>query len=58
MGKVVKSADLMDKCNLQYDSATAYGIFFMPGKESKTNALFFQRGLTEKGSTKSGVDFY
>lgn len=42
-------ADLMDKCNLHTILRLPTGIFYAQGV--KTNVLFFQRGLTEKGNT-------
>lgn len=42
--------DLMDKCNLHTILRLPTGIFYAQGV--KTNVLFFQRGLTEKGNTK------
>lgn len=47
--------DLMDKCNLHTILRLPTGIFYAPGV--KTNVLFFERGLTDKGNT-SGVWFY
>lgn len=44
-------ADLMDKCNLHTILRLPTGIFYAQGV--KTNVLFFQRGLTEKGNTKA-----
>lgn len=43
-------ADLIDKCNLHTILRLPPGIFYAQGV--KTNVLFFQRGLTEKGNTK------
>lgn len=43
-------ADLMDKCNLHTILRLPTGIFYAQGV--KTNVLFLQRGLTEKGNTK------
>ncbi len=43
-------ADLMDKCNLHTILRLPTGIFYAQGV--KTNVLFFQRGMTEKGNTK------
>ena len=48
-------ADLMDKCNLHTILRLPTGIFYAQGV--KTNALFFQRGTTDKGNTKQ-VWFY
>ena len=48
-------ADLMDKCNLHTILRLPTGIFYAQGV--KTNVLFFQRGITEKGHTKA-VCFY
>lgn len=44
-------ADLMDKCNLHTILRLPTGIFYAQGV--KTNVLFFQRGLTEKGNTEA-----
>jgi len=44
-------ADLMDKCNLHTILRLPTGIFYAQGV--KTNVLFFTRGTTEKGNTKS-----
>ncbi len=44
-------ADLMDKCNLHTILRLPTGIFYSPGV--KTNVLFFQRGITEKGNTEA-----
>ena len=43
--------DLMDKCNLHTILRLPTGIFYSPGV--KTNVLFFQRGMMEKGNTES-----
>ncbi|MCK5941929.1 MAG: N-6 DNA methylase [Planctomycetes bacterium] len=43
--------DLMDKCNLHTILRLPTGIFYAQGV--KTNVLFFQRGKTDKGNTKS-----
>lgn len=43
-------ADLMNKCNLHTILRLPTGIFYAQGV--KTNVLFFQRGLTEKGNIK------
>ena len=48
-------ADLMDKCNLHTVLRLPTGIFYAQGV--KTNVLFFTRGKTETGNTKS-VWFY
>ncbi|KJH69647.1 class I SAM-dependent DNA methyltransferase [Aliterella atlantica] len=48
-GRQIRS-DLMDKCNLHTILRLPTGIFYAQGV--KTNVLFFQRGLTEKGNTK------
>ncbi|MBW4513374.1 MAG: type I restriction-modification system subunit M [Scytonematopsis contorta HA4267-MV1] len=53
-GKSIR-ADLMDKCNLHTILRLPTGIFYAQGV--KTNVLFFQRGKTDKGNTKS-VWFY
>ena len=47
-GRAIR-ADLMDKCNLHTILRLPTGIFYSPGV--KTNVLFFQRGMTEKGNT-------
>ena len=47
--------DLMDKCNLHTILRLPTGIFYAQGV--KTNVLFFERGLTDKGNTE-GVWFY
>lgn len=44
-------ADLMDKCNLHTILRLPTGIFYAQGV--KTNVLFFTRGKTDKGNTKS-----
>jgi type I restriction enzyme M protein len=44
-------ADLMDKCNLHTVLRLPTGIFYAQGV--KTNVLFFTRGRTDKGNTKS-----
>ena len=43
-------ADLMEKCNLHTILRLPTGIFYSPGV--KTNVLFFQRGMKEKGNTQ------
>ncbi|HEY9702974.1 MAG TPA: N-6 DNA methylase [Allocoleopsis sp.] len=48
-------ADLMDKCNLHTILRLPTGIFYAQGV--KTNVLFFQRGITDKGNTK-GIWYY
>ena len=48
-GRLIR-ADLMDKCNLHTILRLPTGIFYAQGV--KTNVLFFQRGITEKGNTK------
>ncbi|OUC13583.1 MAG: SAM-dependent methyltransferase [Alkalinema sp. CACIAM 70d] len=48
-GKSIR-ADLLDKCNLHTILRLPTGIFYAQGV--KTNVLFFQRGLTEKGNTE------
>lgn len=47
--------DLMDKCNLHTILRLPTGIFYAQGV--KTNVLFFERGITDKGNT-GGVWFY
>ncbi|MBZ8176595.1 N-6 DNA methylase [Corynebacterium sp. 3HC-13] len=47
--------DLMDKCNLHTILRLPTGIFYAQGV--KTNVLFFERGLTDKGNT-DGIWFY
>ncbi|WP_304683886.1 N-6 DNA methylase [Ileibacterium valens] len=42
--------DLMDKCNLHTILRLPTGIFYAQGV--KTNVLFFERGLSDKGNTK------
>jgi type I restriction enzyme M protein len=49
VGKLIR-ADLMDKCGLHTILRLPTGIFYAQGV--KTNVLFLQRGLTEKGNTK------
>ena len=49
-GRSIRS-DLMDKCNLHTILRLPTGIFYSPGV--KTNVLFFQRGMMEKGNTES-----
>jgi type I restriction enzyme M protein len=49
-GQSIRS-DLMEKCNLHTILRLPTGIFYAQGV--KTNVLFFQRGRTEKGSTKA-----
>lgn len=44
-------ADLMDKCNLHTILRLPTGIFYAQGV--KTNVLFFTRGKTDRGNTKS-----
>jgi type I restriction-modification system DNA methylase subunit len=53
-GRAIR-ADLMEKCNLHTILRLPTGIFYSPGV--KTNVLFFQRGMTEKGNT-AGVWVY
>ncbi|MBQ3059342.1 MAG: N-6 DNA methylase [Desulfovibrio sp.] len=48
-------AELMDKCDLHTVLRLPTGIFYAQGV--KTNVLFFQRGLNDKGNTKE-VWFY
>lgn len=43
--------DLLDKCNLHTILRLPSGIFYSPGV--KTNVLFFTRGKTDKGNTKT-----
>ncbi len=54
VGKLIR-ADLMDKCGLHTILRLPTGIFYAQGV--KTNVLFLQRGLTEKGNTKA-IWFY
>ncbi len=54
IGKLIR-ADLMDKCELHTILRLPTGIFYAQGV--KTNVLFLQRGLTEKGNTKA-IWFY
>jgi type I restriction enzyme M protein len=44
-------ADLMDKCNLHTILRLPTGIFYAQGV--KTNVLFFNRGQTDKGNTRT-----
>ena len=48
-------AELMDKCDLHTVLRLPTGIFYAQGV--KTNVLFFQRGMSDKGNTKE-VWFY
>jgi type I restriction enzyme M protein len=54
VGKLIR-ADLMEKCGLHTILRLPTGIFYAQGV--KTNVLFLQRGLTEKGNTKA-IWFY
>jgi len=50
VGQLIRR-DLMDKCDLHTILRLPTGIFYAPGV--KTNVLFFTRGATDRGNTKT-----